>query len=100
MKRANCTPAFLFDLDGVVIDSEHARDEITRSLLFSKFGIRYERDLLKPQMSGKSSVACMEVLVQHYELSISAAELDLMRRDAVLLAYRETIPFVSGFLEW
>ncbi len=100
MSISHSTQAFLFDLDGVVIDSEHARDEITRTLLLSTFGITYERDLLKPQMSGKSSVACMEVLVRHYGLSCSATELDTLRRDAVLLAYRETIPFVPGFLDF
>jgi len=86
----------LFDLDGLVIDSELARDKVTRDLVAS-LGFNYDRDKLKPRMSGKPGVKCMQVLVEEYDLSISAEELEAKRRERIAELYRQQIPFVPGF---
>ncbi len=89
----------IFDLDGVVIDSEHHRDKVTDKLVKS-LGFSYDRDRIKPLMSGKSSVGCMQVLVDEYGLSMSAEQLDAQRRGEIQAIYRDVIPFVPGFLDF
>jgi beta-phosphoglucomutase len=90
------TEGFLFDLDGVVIDSERYRDKVIIDLLRG-YGHSYDRDRLKPRISGKSSLECMKVIRKEYNLPYSAQKLDNQRRTKIQELYRNIIPFVPGF---
>jgi HAD superfamily hydrolase (TIGR01509 family) len=86
----------LFDLDGVVIDSERYSDKVTANLL-RKFGYEYEVNKIKPKMVGIPDVDGMQILVDYYKLPITAEEFDERRRDKKALFYKEKIPFMPGF---
>ncbi|MBN1175393.1 HAD family phosphatase [Candidatus Woesearchaeota archaeon] len=86
----------LFDMDGVIIDSERYNDKSCEELLAS-FGKPYDRDYLKPLMTGKSDVEGMEILAKHHNLPISGAEFNRIRLETKEKAYESHIPFVDGF---
>ncbi|MFA6065285.1 MAG: HAD family phosphatase [archaeon] len=88
---------FLFDLDGVVIDSEPYNDKAC-ALLLETFGKKYDRDAVKPLMVGKSDVEGMEILVKYHKVPISGSEFDSLRRENKKHFYEEEIPYMKGFL--
>lgn len=98
MMKSSNLEGFLFDLDGVIIDSELYRDKVTSNLV-SSFGFKYDRDKLKPLMSGKPSLECMKILTQAYPLNTTSEELESIRRKKIEQLYRKEIPFIEGFLE-
>lgn len=89
----------IFDLDGIVIDSELKRDHITRELVES-LGFQYGRDKLKPLMSGKPQIECMQILVDEYGLKIDAEDLTKLRQRRIIELYRDIVDFVPGFIEF
>lgn len=91
--------ALLFDMDGLIIDSEAEYDIVTAEL-FKSFGITYDRNELKPKMSGKSAVECMQFLAEHYDISVTGEQLNQLRKEKIEEAYRNKIPFIEGFLEF
>ena len=93
------TQGFLFDLDGVVIDSELRRDEVLTTHLQS-YGISYDRDSIKPKMSGKSSIECMRIVVAEYNLPISPEDFGAQLNGRIQYLYEKEIGFVPGFEEF
>jgi len=88
----------ILDLDGVIIDSEFARDEDTR-LFLAERGKTYDRDRIKPLLAGKGLLSIMQIFKDIYSLEESAEELTAERRLRVRELYRTSIEFVPGFLE-
>jgi beta-phosphoglucomutase-like phosphatase (HAD superfamily) len=86
----------LFDMDCVVIDSEPFNDDACAELL-KNFGKNYDREILKPQMVGKSDIEGMNILVQHYQIPISGEEFNIRRKKNKRRFYKEEIPFMNGF---
>lgn len=86
----------IFDMDGVVIDSERYRDRSTDNI-FASIGVPYNRDRTKPLLSGKGEQEVVEHLVSEYDLRISPVELRAMRRGGLHEIYARLVPFVPGF---
>ena len=88
--------AVLFDLDGVIIDSETNRDEITKEIL-KEFKIVYEPRDVKEYISGKNSKECAQYIVNYYNLNVSFELFESKRKNLILRVYRDIIPFKNGF---
>jgi len=93
------TKALLFDIDGVVLDSEGPRDDITKELV-KTLGYEYNRDKLKTLMSGKDNLGSMQVLVDAYDLEITAKELAERKLERLQDLYANRVEFVPGFLRF
>lgn len=90
-------PHFLFDLDGVVVDSELARDGVMREFIAS-FGKAYDRDRTKPKLAGKHDLEVAAVIKEEYGLPGTPQELKAARTETIRCLYADTVPFVPGFL--
>ncbi len=86
----------LFDLDGVVVDSESYNDKACADLL-ATFGKPYDRDYLKPKMVGKSDIEGMTILVKHHNVPLTGEEFDHQRKENKKKFYKEEIPYMEGF---
>lgn len=86
----------LFDMDGVVINSESYNDKSCADLL-KEFGKDYDRDYLKPKMAGKSDIDGMNILVEHHQVPISGEAFDFKRKNNKKRFYREEIQYMKGF---
>jgi len=86
----------LFDLDGVVIDSESYNDKACADLL-QTFGKPYDREFLKPRMVGKSDIEGMNLLVSHHKVPLSGEEFDIRRKENKKRFYEKEIPYMQGF---
>ena len=60
--------AFLFDLDGVLIDSEEYRLETYRTVFFDLFQLKIEFN--RDELIGKSEKENIQSLLQQYNLEI------------------------------
>lgn len=90
-------PHLLFDLDGVVVDSELARDGVMRDFLAS-FGKAYDRDRTKPKLAGKHDLEVAAVIKEEYGLPGTPQEIKAARTETIRRLYADTVPFVPGFL--
>lgn len=89
----------LFDMDGVVIDSEPFNDKACADLL-KIFEKPYDRDILKPLMVGKSDIEGMNILVKHHKVHLSGKEFNEHRKENKRKFYKEEIPYMEGFDEF
>ncbi len=87
---------FLFDMDGVVIDSEKYSDKATADLL-KKFGRKHDVKTVKPKLVGIPDIEGMNLLVEYYNLPISGIEFDNLRKKRRAFFYRNKIPYMKGF---
>lgn len=88
--------ALIFDAEGVVLDSEPAWDEAQREFLRRR-GHRYDRDRIKPLLSGRSLAEGTSILKREYGLSGEPAELARERLEIVARLLARRLPFVPGF---
>lgn len=88
--------AILFDLDGVIVDSEKIWDR-GQEIFFSRRGLLYERDRLKHRMSGQSILAGAVVMKDTYSLPEPAEAIARERVEIVRALFQSEIPYVSGF---
>jgi beta-phosphoglucomutase-like phosphatase (HAD superfamily) len=91
---------FLWDLDGVVIDSEEGHNRLLKRLLSQRFGVFFEPEKVKPKMTGKPALACAQIMVDEYGLEITAHELHALRQEGLDRLYRDEVGFVPGFPEF
>ena len=91
--------AFLFDLDGVVIDTEAVWDEEARISL-GRSGLTYDRTYLKPLLAGKSLVEGAAIIVTTYGLSVDPRELAALRRKTFIELLGNHVTFVPGFMQF
>lgn len=91
--------ALLFDADGVVIDSEHIWDAGQTQLL-AELGYAYDREVLKPQLIGKSSHEGTGIMLAHYGSSADVETIVNRRIEIIQELFRTQLEFVPGFLEF
>jgi len=89
----------LFDLDGVVVDSERARDTVMAEFIAS-FGKTYDRERTKPFLAGKPDLEVATIIKRRYDLPGTPQEIKDARTTSIHRLYADTIPFVPGFLEF
>jgi len=66
---------FLFDMDGVVIDSERYSD-IANNELLKEYGHVYNVTKIKPLIAGIPEIDGANLLAKYYHLPISGEEFD------------------------
>jgi len=89
MSKFKCVRAVLFDMDGLLLDTENLYTRGTQQVL-SEFGKEYTWEF-KAKLMGKRSDEVSRMMVDHYELPISPEEW-VNRSQAI---YRELFPSVS-----
>lgn len=89
----------IFDAEGVVFDSELVWDNGQVEFL-GRRGIVYERDKLKPLLTGRSLIEGVQVMQQLYGFPGDTEELAKERRSIVSSFFKDGVPFIEGFLEF
>ncbi len=90
--------AIIFDMDGVVIDSENIAD-IANEQFFTRRNVIYDRSI-KPQLTGRSLREGTQRLIEIYGFSGDTNDLTRERLDDRLRLYRDSLEFISGFEEF
>ncbi|MFD5513726.1 hypothetical protein ACFWIB_39220 [Streptomyces sp. NPDC127051] len=90
------TRALIFDIEGVVIDSDGAWDTAQEYLL-RRYGYQYERAVLKPLLAGRSSEEAAEILISHHQLPCSIADFAAECRELVGQVMERRLRFMPGF---
>jgi beta-phosphoglucomutase-like phosphatase (HAD superfamily) len=88
--------AIIFDLDGVILDSEKIWDR-GQEIFFGRRGLRYERDRIKPLMSGQSILAGARIMKESFSLPEPPEEIARERVEIVRSLFQGEIPYVAGF---
>ncbi|MBN2088650.1 HAD family phosphatase [candidate division KSB1 bacterium] len=91
--------AILFDLDGVIINSESLWDESSRIIL-KGYGFEYRRAEIKHLCTGKTLLESSKIIQEFYQLPIRIEELARTRKKMVTALYHEKLGFVDGFLDF
>ncbi len=86
--------AVIFDLDGVLIDSEHVWDEVRAQLADERGGRRHPG--AQADMMGMSSVEWSRYMHDVIGLSEPAAEINREVVDRMLERYRNDLPLIDG----
>lgn len=90
--------AILFDAEGVVVDSEKIWDK-GQELFLSKRGIEYNREQVKPLLTGQSMIDGVKVMQKLYgdKLQGNVKELAQERIDIVKKLFKTDVDFIHGF---
>ena len=91
------TEAVIFDLDGVLIDSEHVWDEVREQLARERGGRWHERALA--DMMGMSSTEWSRYMHDVIGLSESADEINVEVVRRMEAGYAEHLPLIDGAVE-
>ena len=84
----------IFDMDGVLCDSEPCHDQ-AREFLLKKFGIT---DVIS-DATGRSHVEIWEPLIEKYHLTMTQPEIERMQHELVLdMIKRDRLPLNEGVL--
>lgn len=91
--------AVIFDLDGVIVDSEKVHPR-TFELALAKYGVKIDSAHWKREYTGIGSYAIFEDLVKRYKIKEDAREL-VKKRNAIYLKEirRNRLPVIAGFRE-
>lgn len=89
----------IFDLEGVVVDTEHLWDEATEKFVAS-FGLAYSKDAVKPRITGKTLTESTAQLQKIYDLKGTIAELVAARKKITAQVFSGRHRFVGGFQEF
>jgi len=91
------TAAVVFDLDGVIVDTEQVWDDV-RARLTADWGGTYTADAQRAMM-GMSSIEWSRYMRDELGLSRSPTEIndEVVRR--MLVRYRKTLPLIPGAVE-
>ncbi len=91
----------LFDMDGVVIDSEMLYDLQAIEFLSRKGvdseRIKRHRELLKPQLAGKDALAASRIIKEFYGFPDAPEELVKERLSILKEMYWQHLKFIPGF---
>jgi HAD superfamily hydrolase (TIGR01509 family) len=91
--------AIIFDLDGVIINSESLWDESSRTIL-GRYGYEYKRSEIKHLCTGKSLLESSKILQEFYHLPVSIENLASARKELVKGLYHAKLDFLDGFLDF
>lgn len=89
--------AVIFDMDGVIVDSEPAHVKSERQL-FAPYGIALSDEELQSYM-GRSSWFLLEDIIRKYGIDAKAERLYPEHKKNLLQLYRETVEPIPGALE-
>jgi len=88
--------AIIFDLDGVIINSEILWDACAHELL-QYFGLTYRREQSKHLCTGKTFVEGTTILKDIYRIPEDLTQLIKRRKTIIRRLYAEKIDFLDGF---
>ena len=97
MNKATRLEAVLFDMDGVIVDSEPLWSEAERRLL-ARRNLAYSPSL-KAAMMGRDAREAVSFLMEHYGLAESAGELISERNQLISELFKEHVEAIPGALE-
>jgi beta-phosphoglucomutase len=95
----NKIEAIIFDMEGVVVDTEPLWDEVARRIL-EKRDFVYDREKTKPQMMGTTIEGGAMVLKEIYGFKDDIREIAKERRELSRQIIGEAVEFIPGFLEF
>lgn len=90
--------AIIFDMDGVVLDSERLFDQANEQFL-QRFGKKYDRKKIKPLLSGRTLLESTQLLMEKYGITGDVEALTQERLERRKQVYAEAT-FIPGFLEF
>jgi len=91
--------AILFDSEGVVIDTESIWDK-EQTLFLKKRGIDYNREELKPLLTGKSIIEGAKIIKDLYNLEENVQDLADERKNNIKSLFENNVEFVDGFIDF
>lgn len=91
--------AIIFDMDGVVVDSERLYD-IADSEFLGRRGIPFDKDRIVPLLAGKSLIDSSTLLKDMFALEGHASALATERRELIQSIYGQSLSFVDGFRDF
>ena len=97
MSESDATEAVVFDLDGVLVDSESAWDEARRQLV-EESGGRWHPDATR-EMMGMSSIEWSRYLHDRLDVPMSPEEISDAVVERIFALYRERLPLLPGAVE-
>src|SRR6185436_5305406 len=89
--------AVVFDLDGVIVDSEQVWDQSRRDVVAAHGGTW--KDSATRDMLGMSSREWSVYVVEELGAQLTAAEVNAAVLEAMLASYRERLPLLPGARE-
>ena len=89
----------IFDMDGVVIDSERLYDIADAEFLMRR-GVAFDKDKIVPLIAGKSLIESTAMLQALYGFDGDVGALRDERRNFVEELYRGSLKFIDGFAEF
>ena len=95
--RVSRVEAVVFDLDGVIVDSEHLWDEVREELAGERGGRWHER--AQADMMGMSAPEWSRYMHEVIGLSESPAEIDELVVQGMLDRYAERLPLIDGAVD-
>ncbi len=88
--------AVVFDLEGVVLDTEPVWDDVHTELL-ARRGLPWDRETLKPLMTGRAALDAVTVLIDRLALPDTPAGLVRERNELMLRHLHTGVPIMAGF---
>lgn len=92
--------AIIFDLEGVIIDSEKYVWDKTSEIFLGRRGFTYKKAVIKPLMMGRTLAEGVRIWQQFYHLDGSLEELTQERREIAAELFGVDIPFIPGFMDF
>ena len=99
IKEIRTIKAVIFDMDGVIVDTEGIWDWATAKAI-AKYGKEYKREITKVMCVGKGFRESCNILINYYGLKVEVDTFINERRALVLDKYRNDVGFVHGFLHF
>ncbi|MGD8916960.1 MAG: HAD family phosphatase [Syntrophobacterales bacterium] len=97
MDKGTKLEAVLFDMDGVIVDSEPLWSEAEKQLL-ARRNLRYSPSL-KSAMMGRDARGAVGCLIEHYDLAETVGELMEERNQLIAEFFKEHLKAIPGALE-
>ncbi|MCK5740390.1 HAD family phosphatase [bacterium] len=91
--------AILFDMDGVIVNSERLWDKSTEILL-TRYQRTYEREKSKPLCTGKSLPDAVDTLINYYQLPGEPVALTREFKTITMQLFHGELDFHPGFCEF